>query len=100
MLATMENWSKQCENVLAEIDAQIRSVYDSAAKVAKEKEDYNALVQKKKDHNTPFNLHLGKGKRVIPDGEVDEFDEMDVDDGDHGMAGSRRRKRMGAQKKR
>ncbi|KAI5817338.1 hypothetical protein BZA77DRAFT_262789 [Pyronema omphalodes] len=92
MVAKLNAWSQQCDDVLADIDGQIERVHREALQKRKDNEDYEkqisqikATIQRSGDEKG-----LSKGKRVISEGAEDgrdgwgeDEDGMDLDDVSH-----------------
>jgi COP9 signalosome complex subunit 7 len=94
MVATLNAWSNQCDDVLADIDEQMRMVQSDATEKKKEKEDYEKLLAQKKEQikTEEKGTSVGKGKRVISEGAEDgrggyDADQMDLDDATYGGDG-------------
>ncbi|KAA8904541.1 hypothetical protein FN846DRAFT_952429 [Sphaerosporella brunnea] len=91
IIATLNAWSQQCEDVLADIDDQMKTVHREAVQKKKEAEEYERLLTAKKGELGIFKGG-GKGKRVISESAEDgrylaDDDDMDIDDGSFGEAG-------------
>lgn len=91
MVATLNAWCKQCDEVLADIDGQMRTVHREAVQKKKETEEYEKLVAAKKEQLKGDDKGVaGKGKRVISEsaedgrGYAEEDDGMDLDDASYG----------------
>lgn len=93
MVATLNAWCKQCEDVLADIDGQMEKVHREAVQKKWENEEYAKLVAAKKEQlKSEEKGSTGKGKRVISEGAedgrggygADDDDGMDLDDASYG----------------
>jgi COP9 signalosome complex subunit 7 len=88
MIEVLNMWCEQCDDVLADIDEQMRAVTRDARLKKKEAAEYEELLKEKKealkgDEKPAPATSQGKGKRVIGEGADDgryEADDMDVDE--------------------
>lgn len=93
MVETLNAWNKQCDEVLADIDGQIRAVHRDEVARKRETEEYDRLVASKKDQLKDDKGSAGKGKRVISEsaddgrGYAEDDDGMDLDDPTYGEQG-------------
>jgi COP9 signalosome complex subunit 7 len=95
MIETLTRWCGQCEDVLADIDAQMKAVHDEAVQKKKESDEYEKLLAHKREqlrNEEKTSGALSKGKRVISEGDDGtrggyDDDEMDVDDSPVGADG-------------
>ena len=93
MIAALGAWSKQCDDVLADIDGQMERLHREAIQKKRETEEYAKLVAAKKEQiKNDDKGASGKGKRVISEGAedgrgsygTDADDGMDLDDPSYG----------------
>lgn len=93
MIAALSAWSKQCDDVLADIDGQMERLHREAIQKKRESEEHAKLVAVKKEQiKSDDKGASGKGKRVISDGAedgrggygADDDDGMDLDDPSYG----------------
>ncbi|KAF8254060.1 hypothetical protein K440DRAFT_652177 [Wilcoxina mikolae CBS 423.85] len=93
MVATLNAWCKQCEDVLADIDGQMEKVHREAVQKKRDSEEYaKAVAAKKEQLKGEEKGGAGKGKRVISEGAedgrggygADDDDGMDLDDASYG----------------
>ena len=98
MVAILRAWNRQCDDVLQDIDEQMRTVQREAAQKKADRAEYEKLVAARRDDAKAAQDPKGatKGKRVISDGAEDrggyvDDDDMDLDDaaydGSSGAAG-------------
>lgn len=97
MVATLQNWCAVCEDVLEDIDAQVKSIHKEAVQRKKANDEYERILNGKREMlRADEKGGVGKGKRVISEGADDgglgrggwgDEDEMDLDDGPFGEVG-------------
>jgi COP9 signalosome complex subunit 7 len=92
MVATLNAWSQQCEDVLADIDHQMKAVHREAVQKKKDAEEYEKHLTAKKEDLKNQDFKAGKGKRVISESAEDgrylgDDDDMDLDDASFGEQG-------------
>lgn len=95
MIETLSAWCRQCEDVLADIDAQMKSVHEEAVQKKREEDEYEKLLAQRREQVKADEKSAGmsKGKRVISEGDDGtgrggyEDDEMDLDEGTTGGDG-------------
>ncbi|KAF8477278.1 hypothetical protein BDZ91DRAFT_708975 [Kalaharituber pfeilii] len=95
MIKTLGNWAAQCEDVLRDIEGQVEEIQRIAVERRKEREEYEKEVAAKRDalakKDGPGGPgggagsqggQMGKGKRVISDGDegLPNEDLMDIDE--------------------
>lgn len=98
MVATLRAWSRQCDDVAADIDAQVRAVHREELLRRREADEHARLVAARRDQLKAGAADdkgaAGKGKRVISEsaedgrGYVEDDDGMDLDDASYGEPGS------------
>ncbi|KAG0633842.1 hypothetical protein HOY80DRAFT_895900 [Tuber brumale] len=93
MIATLKNWCRQCEDVLGDIDEQVRCVQREAIARKRAADEYERIVAMRKEivkSEEKGGGVAGKGKRVISEGDEStirgsggwgEDDEMEIDEG-------------------
>ncbi|KAL7274005.1 hypothetical protein RUND412_003107 [Rhizina undulata] len=100
MIEVLSNWCKQCEDVLDDIDEQIKSIHRDAIAKKKEADEYERALAvrreaiKAEEKGVSLGTTGGKGKRVISEGADEgagrggwiDDDEMDLDEGPFGDA--------------
>jgi COP9 signalosome complex subunit 7 len=93
MVATLNAWSQQCDDVLTDIDHQMKAVHQEAVQKKKDAEEYEKHVAAKKEDLKSQDSKAGKGKRVISESAengryLGDDDDMDLDDASFGEAGA------------
>lgn len=93
MIATLSNWCKVCEDVLEDIDAQVKGIQKEAVARRRQVDEYERVLAARREALKGEEKGAGKGKRVISEGADDggatrggwgDEDEMDLDDGPFG----------------
>lgn len=93
MIATLSNWCSVCEDVLDDIDAQVKGIQRDAIQRRRHVDEYERVLTAKREALKGEEKGQGKGKRVISEGADDggaarggwgDDDEMDLDDGSFG----------------
>lgn len=108
MIATLSNWCSVCEDVLEDIDAQVKGIQRDAIQRRRHVDEYERVLAVKREALKGEEKGQGKGKRVISEGADDggaarggwgDDDEMDLDDssfgGDVGGANTSKRRTKG-----
>lgn len=108
MIATLSNWCSVCEDVLEDIDAQVKGIQRDAMQRRRHVDEYERVLAAKREALKGEEKGQGKGKRVISEGADDggaarggwgDDDEMDLDDapfgGDVGGANTSKRRTKG-----
>ena len=89
MVTILEAWSRQCEGVLSDLDAQITKVQAEAKQQRDERVEYERALKERREAEAQGGMYeegkLGKGKRVISESGEDgrgayDDDGMDLDE--------------------
>ncbi|RPB14199.1 hypothetical protein P167DRAFT_520631 [Morchella conica CCBAS932] len=90
MMRTLHSWGGVCEEVLADLEAQMAAIREDAVRSRREREEYERVLAAKREQGRGGGggegEKGGKGKRGMAEGGEWEEDEMDLDEAGFGEA--------------